>query len=96
MAAVFDPRLKLTMLEFSYQSMDSNSYEEKINVVRAKLFQLYEEYAKKSPTSSQIEQQPQSSNFLASTSTSAYSDVIDVRFNIHSKLLFFIFFLSFC
>ena len=97
MAAVFDPRLKLTMLAFSYQSMDPNSYEEKINVVRAKLFQLYEEYAKKSPTSSQIEQQPQSSNSLASTSTSAYFDVINVRFNIHSKLLVFIFiFFSFC
>ena len=85
MVAVFDPRLKLTMLEFSYQSLDPNTYGEKISLVRAKLFQLYDEYAKKSPTSSQVEQQPQSSNSLAFSSTSACSDVIDVRFNIHSK-----------
>ena len=52
MAAVFDPRLKLTMLEFSYHSMDPNSYQEKIDVVRGKLFQLYEEYAKNAPSSS--------------------------------------------
>ena len=38
MAAVFDPRLKFTMLEFSYQSMDPNNYQEKIGMVRAKLF----------------------------------------------------------
>ena len=84
MAAVFDPRLKLTMLEYSYHSMDPISYQEKIDVVKAKLFQLYEEYAKNSPSSSYVEQPIQSSISIDSNSKSGGSDVFDVSFQIYS------------
>ena len=78
MAAVFDPRLKLTMLEYSYHSMDPSSYQEKIDVVKAKLFQLYKEYAKNSPSSLHVEQLVHSSNSMGSSSTSSGFDVFDV------------------
>ena len=56
MAAVFDPRIKLSLLEFCYNSVDPITSEEKMNIVKKKLHQLYDEYPKNSSNLSRTQE----------------------------------------
>ena len=46
MGAALDPRLKLDILQSSYEKIDPRTSEEKVQVVRDSLISLYEEYQK--------------------------------------------------
>lgn len=47
MGVVFDPRVKLTFLEYCYSKIDSASSKEKVDTLKGKLYLLYEEYKKR-------------------------------------------------
>ncbi|XP_042032433.1 zinc finger BED domain-containing protein RICESLEEPER 2-like [Salvia splendens] len=60
MGAVFDPRMKLKLVEYCYSTLDSLSSQDKVNRLKMKLYSLYDEYQKKSVDASSIKI-PQSS-----------------------------------
>ncbi|XP_057792782.1 zinc finger BED domain-containing protein RICESLEEPER 2-like [Salvia miltiorrhiza] len=47
MGAVFDPRMKLKLLEYCYSKIDPISSSDKINILKMKLHVLYDEYKRK-------------------------------------------------
>ncbi|XP_042018980.1 zinc finger BED domain-containing protein RICESLEEPER 2-like [Salvia splendens] len=47
MGAVFDPRMKLKLVEYCYSTLDPLSSEDKVNRLKTKLYILYDEYKKK-------------------------------------------------
>ncbi|KAG6403021.1 hypothetical protein SASPL_135236 [Salvia splendens] len=52
MGAVFDPRMKLKLVEYCYSTLDPLSSEDKVNRLKMKLYILYDEYKKKSDDAS--------------------------------------------
>ena len=43
---VFDPRMKLSMIKYCYLQLDSNTYQEKIDNIKSKLYLLFDQYRK--------------------------------------------------
>ena len=74
MTAILDPRIKLSLLEFCYNSIDPTTCVEKMAHLKEKLFKLYEQYSKQSPSKSRTQAMDSSSNSsissIASLSTS--------------------------
>ncbi|KAG6384336.1 hypothetical protein SASPL_155856 [Salvia splendens] len=60
MGAVFDPRMKLKLVEYCYSTLDPLSSQDKVKRLKMKLYTLYDEYQKKSVDASSIKI-PQSS-----------------------------------
>ncbi|KAG6397315.1 hypothetical protein SASPL_143481 [Salvia splendens] len=54
MGAVFDPRMKLKLVEYCYSTLDPLSSQDKVNRLKMKLYTLYDEYQKKSVDASSI------------------------------------------
>ncbi|XP_042030043.1 zinc finger BED domain-containing protein RICESLEEPER 2-like [Salvia splendens] len=52
MGAVFDPRMKLKLVEYCYSTLDPLSSEDKVYRLKMKLYILYDEYKKKSDDAS--------------------------------------------
>nr|GMD70458.1 zinc finger BED domain-containing protein RICESLEEPER 2-like [Ipomoea batatas] len=44
MGAVLDPRMKFKLLEFCYKKLDGSTYQEKLDIVKNKLYMLFEAY----------------------------------------------------
>ena len=77
MAVILDPRVKFSMLKRSFSKIDPNGFQERLNVVKIKLFMLYEEYAKNSSSSSHGQYQ-QSQTSLDSSIPSGSNTNVDV------------------
>ncbi|XP_042052014.1 zinc finger BED domain-containing protein RICESLEEPER 2-like [Salvia splendens] len=60
MGAVFDPRMKLKLVEYCYSTPDPLSSQDKVNRLKMKLYTLYDEYKKKMVDAS-LSKGPQSS-----------------------------------
>nr|GME12223.1 zinc finger BED domain-containing protein RICESLEEPER 2-like [Ipomoea batatas] len=66
MGAVLDPRMKFKLLEFCYKKLDESTYKEKLNVVKNKLYMLFEAYKATSLTATTS----------STASTSQYENVV--------------------
>ncbi|XP_039119073.1 zinc finger BED domain-containing protein DAYSLEEPER-like [Dioscorea cayenensis subsp. rotundata] len=66
--AILDPRIKLSMLEYFYGKVESDSTkcQEKVSLVRTKLYTLFEQYSNANKSSPS---QPHSSSIITPTST---------------------------
>ncbi|KAF7835659.1 putative PIF1 DNA helicase/replication protein A1-like protein [Senna tora] len=42
--AILDPRMKLEVLHFSFKKLDVNTFEEKLDFIKSKLYELYAQY----------------------------------------------------
>ncbi|XP_047964539.1 zinc finger BED domain-containing protein RICESLEEPER 2-like [Salvia hispanica] len=71
--AVFDPRIKLKLLEYCYSRIDNHSSEEKISKLKMRLYTLYDEYKKKRASASPVK--------VSQSSGSSSSQVRGLRIN---------------
>nr|GLL25230.1 zinc finger BED domain-containing protein RICESLEEPER 2-like isoform X1 [Ipomoea trifida] len=72
MGAVFDPRMKCKYLEFCFKKLDPNTYKQKLDYVKRKLYMLFEAYKSKSMTAA-----PSSSTLTTSCENARIEETSD-------------------
>ena len=99
MARVFDPWIRLSLLEFCFNTIDHTTSQKNMNIVKQKLHKHYDEYFKNSYNSSRTQPMNSSNNSSISSFRSSSSSTKGKRmFNVtlaFDNYLFLIFH-SFC
>ncbi|KAF7821320.1 zinc finger BED domain-containing protein RICESLEEPER 2-like [Senna tora] len=91
LGAILDPQLKFPLLECCFNRVDPTTCQSKLDVVRKKLFELFNAYAKNSSSSSsssqcQIEPPNISSNSETGKGLSSFTALMDIDSQIVSQL----------